>query len=104
MQDRCSSTCRLASPSAVATRRGTGNHHTAPRQPFMQDRLPIPRLPLLWAALVLAPAAHALAAPPRLPAVIGDGMVLQRETLVPIWAGPRRVRRSSSASPARKSA
>jgi len=51
----------------------------------MQDRLPIPRLPLLWAALVLAPAAHALAAPPRLPAVIGDGMVLQRETRVPIW-------------------
>ena len=51
----------------------------------MRERFPIPRLLLLWATLFLAPATQALAAPPRLPAVIGDGMVLQRETRVPIW-------------------
>ena len=49
----------------------------------MQD-LKIPRL-LLWVALVLTPSAQALAAPTRLPAVISDGMVLQRDARVPIW-------------------
>jgi sialate O-acetylesterase len=51
----------------------------------MHNGFPIPRLLLLWAALVLAPTAPARSAPPQLPAVIGDGMVLQRETRVPIW-------------------
>ena len=36
----------------------------------------------LWVPPLLAPAS---AAPPKLPAVIGDGMVLQRDRAVPLW-------------------